>query len=288
MDSAKLETFLFVCKEKSFTKAAEKLFITPAAVKKQVDVLEDEVGVQLIYRSPAGCTLTAAGEVFQIQAKKILKLVHTTIEQTQQAGKKQTQDLRMGHSLKFNYGFISDILGGCGEVLQDGLVRFDRIKKSELVTALQKQIIDCFLYINPYKNDFPGIENEVVGLTTVHAIMRHGHPLVNKKCITISDLKEYDIYLSAVLDQQLYDLLSNSVGSSLHILDKEDRNDLIFDLHRNAVFLYPCPAEHNVSVPFDYPPLPIRLYYIHKSPTIKLFLQFLQDFLQKEPNRVII
>ena len=88
MDSAKLETFLYVCKEKSFTKAAEKLFITPAAIKKQIDSLENEIGTPLFLRTASGCTLTPAGEIFQPRARKILNLIYDSVEAARQAQKR--------------------------------------------------------------------------------------------------------------------------------------------------------------------------------------------------------
>ena len=288
MDSAKLETFLYVCKEQSFTKAAEKLFITPAAVKKQIDVLENEVGTQLIYRSPAGCTLTVAGEVFQAQAKEILKLVNAAIERTRQAEQEQVQELRVGHSLKFNYGFITDIMGGYEERYPDNAVRMERIKKTELPNALQKRLIDCFLYINPQGNDFSGIASGQVGTTRVHAIVRRQHPYAQKELVAKGDLEGYNVYLSAVLDQELYDELAIILGADLHILDTTDRNDLMSSLQRNAIFLYPCPTAYNISIPFAYPPLDIRLFYTRKSPAISNFEIFLKAFFAKEQNRVII
>ena len=288
MDSAKLETFLYVCKEQSFTKAAEKLFITPAAVKKQIDVLEDEVGTQLVHRSPAGCTLTVAGEVFQEQARAILKLVNDAIERTRRAEKEQVRELRVGHSVKFNYGFITDIMGEYQERYPDHSVHMERIKKTELPNALQKQLIDCFLYINPQRTDFPGIASEPVGTTRIHAVVRRHHPYAQKELITRADLEGYEVYLSAVLDQALYDELAGVLGSNLHILDTTDRNDLMTSQQRNAIFLYPCPTAYNISIPFDYPSMDIRLFYDRKNPAVSQFEESVQAFFAQEQNRVII
>lgn len=288
MDSTKLETFLFVCKEKSFTKAAEKLFITPAAIKKQIDALESEVGVQLIFRSAGGCNLTAPGEVFHEQAQKILKLIHTSVELTQQAGKVQARELCVGHSAKFNYGFISDIMGGYEETCPGSSVRMERIKKTELPNALQKHLIDCFLYINPQRNDFPGITCERVGITRVHAIVCRQHPYARKELVTKADLEGYEVYFSAVLDQDLYNELALILGASLHILDTTDRNDLMSSLQRNAIFLYPCPVAYNISIPFDYSSMDIRLFYNRNTHTHDSFAQYLRQLFQDIPNRILL
>ena len=65
-----LDTFLAVAESGSFNKAAEKLYITPAAVMKQMNTLEARLGMKLIRRNKKGIVLTAAGESIQKDAKK--------------------------------------------------------------------------------------------------------------------------------------------------------------------------------------------------------------------------
>ena len=64
-----LDTFLAVIDCGSFTKAAEKLFISPTAVMKQMNSLEEHLNLKLIERTPAGVRLTPAGEVIYRDAK---------------------------------------------------------------------------------------------------------------------------------------------------------------------------------------------------------------------------
>lgn len=288
MDSGKLETFLYVCKEKSFAKAAEKLFITPAAIKKQIDSLEGEVGASLLLRTSSGCIPTPAGEVFQQRARKILDLIHESVEAARLAEKEQISKLRIGHSVRFDYGFVSRLTDGYDETYPGEFLRFDRIKKAELVSALKDRLIDCFVYLNPHKGDFPGIPSQLLGTTQVHAIVRRSHPLAKQEIVTPQDLLPYDIYISAVLDRELYEMLDARVGSSLHILDKEDRNTLLFRLQRNAVILYPCPVEHDRSIPFAYHPLEMRLYFLDQTPMTDHFAQQVHRFLTEQSNPVII
>lgn len=56
-----LRTFEAAARHRSFTKAAEELLVTPAAVGQQVRVLEDFVGVPLFRRTSRALVLTEAG-----------------------------------------------------------------------------------------------------------------------------------------------------------------------------------------------------------------------------------
>ena len=61
-DFAKLETFLAIVKEKSFSKASKKLGISQPAVTQQVKWLEDFLDTKIIDRKKNGITLTKSGE----------------------------------------------------------------------------------------------------------------------------------------------------------------------------------------------------------------------------------
>lgn len=57
-----LRTFLVVASHLNFSKAAEELHVTPAAVTHQIKALEEYVGVQLLSRTKRRVMLTEAGE----------------------------------------------------------------------------------------------------------------------------------------------------------------------------------------------------------------------------------
>src|SRR3954447_3512090 len=57
----RLSYFLAVAREGSFSRAAEALHVAQPAVSRQVALLEAELGVRLLDRSPAGVAVTEAG-----------------------------------------------------------------------------------------------------------------------------------------------------------------------------------------------------------------------------------
>lgn len=68
-----LEAFVKVIEAGSFAEAATKLFITPAAVSKQIKLLESGLGVELIKRNTRSLKLTEAGALYFQEAKLILE-----------------------------------------------------------------------------------------------------------------------------------------------------------------------------------------------------------------------
>lgn len=61
MYNPQLETFLCVAEYGSFNKAAEKLYISPPAVIKQINLLEESLDLQLFVRTHRGFQLTESG-----------------------------------------------------------------------------------------------------------------------------------------------------------------------------------------------------------------------------------
>lgn len=64
-----LDTFITVADCGSLTKAAERLYISPTAVMKQMNTLENHLDLKLIERTTSGIFLTEAGKVIYQDAK---------------------------------------------------------------------------------------------------------------------------------------------------------------------------------------------------------------------------
>jgi DNA-binding transcriptional LysR family regulator len=72
MELRHLRYFVAIAEERSFTRAAERLWIAQPGLSQQMRSLERELGVQLLERHPRGITLTQAGELFLERARNAL------------------------------------------------------------------------------------------------------------------------------------------------------------------------------------------------------------------------
>lgn len=72
MYSNQLETFVRAAEMGSFSRAADKLYISPNAVLKQINALEERLGVKLFVRTHRGIELTEGGKLLYREAKYIM------------------------------------------------------------------------------------------------------------------------------------------------------------------------------------------------------------------------
>ncbi|MEE8448968.1 MAG: selenium metabolism-associated LysR family transcriptional regulator [Thermodesulfobacteriota bacterium] len=72
MDFRDLESLIKVADLRSFSKAAEALYLTQPTISGHIQALEQELGIRLMDRAKAGVTLTQAGQIIYDYAKRLL------------------------------------------------------------------------------------------------------------------------------------------------------------------------------------------------------------------------
>jgi len=101
-------TFLQVAERKSFSAAAEKLYLTPNAVKKRIEVLERDTGLYLFQRTNQGCILTNAGLSLYRDLLEINKLYSAAIANATYAQRHAQDVLFVGIMSTFAEAFMSN------------------------------------------------------------------------------------------------------------------------------------------------------------------------------------
>lgn len=77
MDFKQLESFVTIAKLRSFSKAAEKLYLTQPTISNHIQSLESELGTILFNRTNKNITMTRAGEILYEYAISILNKKET-------------------------------------------------------------------------------------------------------------------------------------------------------------------------------------------------------------------
>lgn len=149
MLDARVKTFILVAESGSFSKAAKISLLSPVSVKKQMDSLESQVGVQLLERGNRGVSLTPAGKTFYDGVKRMEFLSRRTLENTLRASRKSSYVVRIGTSTVRSCNPLFDLWQTIGEdtsAFEFEIVSFrdNNASIAEVTSSFGKEI-DCFL-----------------------------------------------------------------------------------------------------------------------------------------------
>ena len=98
MYNQQIKTFIQVADKGSLSKAAEDLFVTPASVMKQMNALENRLGIKLLKRTNQGIELTHAGKYIYDTAKKIIAESEDAVQKAKAIEQRSTKTIRIGSS----------------------------------------------------------------------------------------------------------------------------------------------------------------------------------------------
>ena len=163
-DFAKLQTFLMVIKEKSFSKASAKLGISQPAVTQQIKFIEDYLDTKIVERKKNGILLTKEGEDLYRIAQKLDKAITSSEKELLKIINKDFTFV-MGASFTIgNYilpAYLSDIKK---KINNEVFLNVDL--SSEIIQQLEDKKIDIALVESPiFKDNFiyrEWVEDELV------------------------------------------------------------------------------------------------------------------------------
>src|SRR5882672_8630084 len=119
MDLRQLEIFVKVAELKSFSKAAEALFLTQPTVSEHIRTLEQELGVRLLDRLGRGAEATRAGQLLVTHATRILQLQREARQAMDQFQGKLVGELAVGASTIPGEYVLPPLLGRFKEKFPD-------------------------------------------------------------------------------------------------------------------------------------------------------------------------
>ena len=183
-DFAKLQTFLMVTKEKSFSKASAKLGISQPAVTQQIKFIEEYLDTKIVQRKKNGILLTKEGEDLYRIAKRLEKAIESSEKELISIINKNFTFTIGSSNTIGNYvlpKYISEIKQ---RIDNDVYMNVDRSNK--IIEAIEDKKIDLALIESPvFKDDIiyrEWIEDELVVFSN--------QPL--KKQLSADDLLEFD------------------------------------------------------------------------------------------------
>jgi DNA-binding transcriptional LysR family regulator len=141
MELRHLRYFVCVATERSFSRASELLHVAQPPLSRQVQQLEEEVGVQLLHRGRP-LTLTEPGRYFFEQARLILQRIDEMRTMTQRIGKGERKQFGIGFVASTLYDSLPELIRRFRAALPDVEVALSELTTLEQTMALKEGRID--------------------------------------------------------------------------------------------------------------------------------------------------
>jgi len=209
MDIQNIRAFLMVAETRSFSRAAEKLFITQPAISKRIATLEHSLDCQLFDRLGKNVQLTQAGEALIPSYQRILAEITESRRIISTLRSQVSGHLKFGTSHHIGLHRLPPILKQYTN--QYPQVELDiRFMDSEQAAALiLKGDIELALITLPDDIE-PPLSTIPIWTDTMYCMVANDHALAKQKTVTIKQLSEHGVLLQAqsthtrdIIDQAL-------------------------------------------------------------------------------------
>ena len=228
MLSSEIRYFLAVANTGSLSAASEQLFVAVSAISRQIQRLENQVGVPLFARHARGMVLNEAGEIFAHHVRKNLLDMEYALAEIKglKAVRRTLIRVACTDGLAFTLlpRLIADFRNDNPGVLFDVKVA----STQGVAEALRNGECDVALQFSLHAER--GVEVMGSWPAPVVIVMHQTHPLANAPQVTLADLSHYPLALPQqnTTVRQLFELASHMNGSLVEPVMTCDTFSMLF------------------------------------------------------------
>src|SRR5215831_1537788 len=188
MELRHLRYFLAVGEVLNFTKAAARLRVAQPALSRQVQDLEDEIGVDLLRRNPRGVTLTGEGKLFLQEVRELLKRVDDSVEKTRALARGEYGELHIGYIPIPTAEILPRTLEAFRKAVPRVKLVLHDLSTDELIAGLRDGTLELAIMVQPIGEQTAEIEFETVRSYVWCVVLSRAHPLARLKSIPLEKL----------------------------------------------------------------------------------------------------
>jgi len=231
MELRQLRYFLAVAEELHFGRAAQRVHISQPPLSQQIRQLEEELRVQLFYRTKRKVELTAAGRAFAGEARLILDQVDQAAGIAVEANRSKVSTLVVGCS-PANSNVVVPILKAFALRHPKAHFVVKSLPSLDQVEALRSGRIDAGFVTLPIQRE--GLVTEIILRERLMVAMRKDHPLSRRRRVPLRALSNETLILFPLhLSPGRYDVITRlcrGAGMSLHVVHEVDNIHTMLEL----------------------------------------------------------
>ncbi|HUN94516.1 MAG TPA: LysR family transcriptional regulator [Burkholderiaceae bacterium] len=187
MELRHLRYFVCVADEKNIGRAALRLHISQPPLTRQMQLLEEQLGAQLLRRTSRGVELTDAGRVLYDDARNILAMAERAAERAHKAAQGLLGRVDVAIFGSGIFSAIPLLLRQFRETCPEVNIVLHNMTKDEQLDALRHQRIT--LAFNRLMRPADGLVFETLLTEPLYVAMPSGHRLSARTAVTLKELE---------------------------------------------------------------------------------------------------
>lgn len=196
-----MKYFIKVVETHSFTKAAEECFISQSAISQQINLLEKDLGVELLKRENRSFTLTPAGEYFYTSCKDIIAEVDKLCIRTKEIAEEQNT-IKIGYLRSYVGNELQNCIKQFSTLYPDVNIEIIRGNHEELYDLLKNDEVSFLISDQRRKFHEDYINYHLLYVDCFVGVSKD-NSLVNNKLVNVDDLTNMVCYIPASKNQYL-------------------------------------------------------------------------------------
>jgi DNA-binding transcriptional LysR family regulator len=183
-----LRYFLAVGEAGNFTKAAARLRVAQPALSRQIQDLEDEIGVNLLRRSPRGVTLTAEGKLFLEEVRELLKRAGESVERVRALARGQYGELHIGYIPIPTVEILPPALEVFRKAAPQLKLVLHDLPTDQLIAELRNGRLELAIMVQPIGEQAVGIDFEILRSYPWCVALSSSHPFARLRSIALEKM----------------------------------------------------------------------------------------------------
>jgi DNA-binding transcriptional LysR family regulator len=216
MDTVNLQTFIVAAELKSFSLAAEQLYLTQPAVSKRVATLEGELGAALFDRIGRRVSLTEAGRELLPRAKGILREIEDSRRLISNLTGSVAGQLSIGTSHHIGLHRLPPVLKQFSKTFPDVDLDLQFMDSEAACRAVQTGELELGIVTLPLE-PLAELQSELIWPDPLDIVVGHDHPLVGKSRLDFKQLSQHPAILPSpgTYTRQLLERSVSKAGGKL-------------------------------------------------------------------------
>lgn len=180
--------FIEVVKEKSFTNASKKIYISQPALSKSIKKLEKDMNVELINRDTKNFSLTDEGKLFYDNAKRSIEVINAEMQKLEENFKIGRQVLRLGLPPIVGTIYFASIIAKFSHEYPNIDIKITEEGTNDIKYKIQDETIDLGIAVLPVEQT--GIISEFIVSGDVVLVVSKNHKYASREFIDMNELKD--------------------------------------------------------------------------------------------------